>query len=163
MPKTTYTSPFATAFKSACKRGTPCSQAVWNISKRTGKSPSVIWNSLCKAGICQKQKFNGQWIYWPTDQAFCNTTAKCAKTCQVNMWQSFVEWCIASGQCTPEQLNKHCNGQQNFMKYCRKFFNKQFNTNTTSTSRKGRKTSGGTSSYKFPGRQTSGTRKRQAA
>ncbi len=145
------TSPYATTFKSAIKRGTPCSVAVNNIATRTKKSPTVIYNSLFKAGLCFRQKFNGQWVYWACDGKKSNATT--TKSTQWNMWQCFVDWCIASGHCTPEQLNKHCSSQTQFMNYCKKFWSKQFST--TSGSRKsgktGRKTGSTTpKSYKFP-------------
>ena len=175
MPKKTYTSPYASAFKSAVRRGTPCNVAVQNIAKRKGTSPKTVFNSLYKAGICNRQKFNGQWIYWPCDSEFCNTTATTAKNCQTNFWQDFVDLCIASGHCTPEKLNKACGTQKDFMTYCRKFFAKQFNGKTTgrkTSNNKGRKrttssrsTTRTTSSgnYKFPTGRTTSRRTRKAA
>ncbi len=134
MPSKTPTSPFGPAFTSAINRGTPCWTAVTNIASRCNKTPSVVFNSLCKAGLCYRQKFNGTWVYWP-----CNMpkkcTGKCIKTCQTNMWQSFVEWCLASGCCTPAQMHKHCSSQANFMKWCNKFWSKQFKTGTKTGSK----------------------------
>lgn len=124
------TSPYATTFKSAINRGTPCSVAVNNIATRTKKSPTVVYNSLFKAGLCYRQKFNGQWVYWATNGKKTNATV--SKGCQWNMWQNFVDWCIASGWCTPQQLHNHCSSQTEFMNYCKKFWSKQFSGTTTS-------------------------------
>jgi len=138
------TSPYATSFKSAIKRGTPCFVAVQNIAKRTKKSPNQVFESLFKAGLCFRQKVAGQWVYWPCD--WNKTNATNAKTCQNNMWQWFVDWCLCTGVCTPEQLHNHCGSQQDFMNYCKKFWNKQFNTGSKSS--KSGKTSSG--NFKFP-------------
>lgn len=124
------TSPYASTFKSAIKRGTPCSVAVNNIATRTKKSPTVVYNSLYKAGLCFRQKFNGQWIYWATEGKKSNATT--SKNSQWNMWQCFVDWCIASGFCTPSQLNKYCSSQTQFMNFCKKYWSKQFNGTTSS-------------------------------
>ena len=148
MPST-YKSPFATSFKSAIKRGTPCSVAVNNIAKRTKKSPTVVFNSLWKAGLCHRQKFNGQWVYWPSFT--CKKSASNAKSCQADMWQCFVDWCVCSGFCTPEQLKNNCGSQQEFMTYCRKFWNKQYNTGTKTTTKRRTGTKSRTTSYSWTG------------
>lgn len=136
---TNHKSPFASPFKSAVKRGTPCGVAVNNIAKNSKKSPKVVFESLFKAGLCFRQKFNGQFVYW--------TSEKCKKgnavhrnECQNNMWQCFIDWCVSSGFCTPEQLMKHCGSQKEFMAYCRKFFGKQFGVTTGKKKSKARKT-----------------------
>ena len=130
MPSKT-TSPYASTFKSAINRGTPCSVAVNNIATRTKKSPTVVYNSLYKAGLCSRQKFNGQWVYWATTGKKSNATI--TKTANWNMWQCFVDWCIASGHCTPTQLSNHCSSQNEFMSFCKKFWAKQFSGTTSST------------------------------
>ena len=124
------TSPYATTFKSAINRGTPCSVAVNNIATRTKKSPTVVYNSLFKAGLCFRQKFNGQWVYWATTGKKSNATV--TKSTQWNLWQCFIDWCIASGNCTPEQLAKHCSSQSQFMSFCKKYWGKQFTGTSTS-------------------------------
>jgi hypothetical protein len=179
MPSKT-TSPYATTFKSAIKRGTPCSVAVNNIANRTKKSTTVVYNSLFKAGLCYRQKFNGQWVYFACNSGKSNATV--TKTCQLNMWQCFVDWCIASGNCTPEQLNKF-SSQNDFMNFCKKFFSKQFTTMTKSNKTSVKNSSKSTSrvskpkskvrknkntapkSFKFPTvkSRTSGRRVRKAA
>lgn len=135
----TYKSPFATSFKSAIKRGTPCSVAVQNIASRNKKSPQTVFESLFKAGLCHRQKFNGQWIYWPVNVTK-NANATNRNECQWNMWQSFVDWFISSGFCTPEKLNNCASSQQEFMAFCRKYFNKQFATNSKPKSKKSKRT-----------------------
>lgn len=126
-------SPFATSFKSAIKRGTPCSNAVNIIAKINKKSPKQVFESLFKAGLCFRQKFNGQWIYWS-----CNVNGKSNSSyrneCNTTMWQSFIDWCICSGFCTPEQMSKHAGSQKSFMTFCRKFFGQQFSSSTSSKS-----------------------------
>ncbi len=129
---TTYTSPYATSFKNSCKRGTPFYQAVNNIAKKNNKSTQVIWNSLFKANLVWRQKFNGQWTYFPSFS--CKTKATAAKTSQYECWQYFCEWMLSSGQCTPEQLKKNCGSQKEFMSWCRKFWGKQYTTVSSSSS-----------------------------
>ncbi len=170
------TSPFASAFKSAVNRGTPCWNAITNVANRTGKTPKTVCNSLHKAGLIDRCKFNGQWVYWPTFKGK-KAPATTTKACQTNMWQHFVDWCIASGFCTPEQLSKHTSSQKAFMTFCRKFWNKQFASGSTSGSTTRRRTSTTksrstgrkpstrsrttTRNYKFP--QTGTRRTRRAA
>lgn len=166
---TTYTSPYASAFKSAIKRGTSWNVAVNNIASRNNKTPEFVWNSLYKADLCFRQKFNGKWIYIPFDASKTNSTI--SKSSQYNTWQWFTEWCITSGVCKPQHFENNCGSQKEFMNWCRKYFGKQFTGSTTttrrvtgrSTSRKstGRKSSSRkstSSSYKFPR-----TRARRAA
>lgn len=130
-------SPYASSFKTAIKRGTPCGDAVASIAKRYDKNPKTVFASLHKVGLCFRQKFNGQWIYWPCEAK--KTTSANFKPCQLNMWQCFIDWCITSGSCTPQQLLKHCKSQKDFMSYCRKFFNKQFAASTGSGSGKAKR------------------------
>lgn len=128
MPSKT-TSPFASTFKTAVKRGTPCSLAVNNIASRTNKTPSFVFQSLYKAGLCFRQKVGGQWVYWAVDGKKGNS--KNTKVCQNNMWQCFVDWCICSGCCTPNQMHNHCGSQNDFMNFCKKFWGKQFTGSST--------------------------------
>lgn len=123
------TSPYASAFNSAIKRGTACSVAVNNIAQRTKKSPKQVFESLFKAGHVNRQKFNGQWVYWAAQQPKVNKTN--AKQCQIDCWQQFIDWCFANGFCTPEQMNNP-SSQNEFMAFCRKFWNRQFNGATSS-------------------------------
>lgn len=138
----TVKSPYASSFRTGIKSGKPCSAVIASISKRTGKPITSIVKSLCKAGVCYCQKFNGTWIYWP---AFpCKSGA--SSTCQTTMWQSFIDWCMASGSCKPAQLDKKVSSQKNFMAFCRHFFARQFSGISTSKrrtrrSRKSRTTS----------------------
>jgi hypothetical protein len=133
-----FKSPYASSFTSAIKRGTPCSVVVNSIANRTKKTPSVIFNSLFKAGLVDRQKFNGQWVYWPVNGKKTNATT--TKNCQHNMWQWFVDWCIAGGWCTPKQFSKHTGSQAEFMSFCKKFFGKQFTGVSGTTTKKSRKT-----------------------
>ena len=166
MPST-YTSPYATAFKAAMKRGTSYNTAVNSIAGRSSKSTEQVWNSLYKAGLCFRQKFNGQWIYFPWDISKSNSTTW--KNSQFNSWQWFTEWCITSGNCRPEQFKNNCGSQKEFMTWCRKYFGKQFSGNNSPARKSGRtrktaktrtrkssKSSSIRSSYKF---SKSGSRK----
>ena len=148
MPINNFKSPFATSFKSATKRGIPCGMVVQNIAKRTGKTPQVVFTSLWKAGLCDRQKFNGQWVYWACDGVKGKVTDQ--KKCQTEMWQCFVDWCVCSGLCTPEQMSKNSGNQQMFMKWCKKFFGKQF-TGTVNTTTRTRKTRTSSRSYSMTG------------
>jgi len=165
-------SPYAQSFNSSIKRGTPCHQAVWNISKRTNTPVNTVYQSLYKAGLVNRQKFNGQWLYWANEAV--KTPAKNWKESQFNAWQWFVDWALANGFCTPEQLANNKGSQQDFMKYCKKFWGKQFNATTTNTGRtrkntsaKGRKTTksrkSNNSSYSFPKAKSTTRRYRRAA
>lgn len=148
---TTYTSPYATTFKAALKRGTSYNNAVWSIAQRWNVSPDQVWNSLYKAGLCFRQKFNGQWVYCPWDcKKKCSTTTQ--KFCQNNTWQWFCEWCLACGYCTPNAMYNHCGSQKEFMTFCKKFFGKQYvwSKKTTNRSRKFTKTGSKRKSYRFP-------------
>lgn len=129
-----FKSPFATSFTTAVKNGTPCSTVVWNISKKTNKPVNTIWNSLFKAGLCFRQKFNGTWVYWPSFQVKKNSTT--SHTTQTTMWQNFVEWCVTNNFCTPSQLSKNSTTQKSFMNFCRKFFGKQFTATKRTTKRR---------------------------
>ncbi|MCP3902107.1 MAG: hypothetical protein GY715_00605 [Planctomycetes bacterium] len=153
-----FKSPYATSFKNACKRGTSYTVAVHNIAKRCNKNPNVVWNSLWKAGLCHRQKFNGTWIYFPCDWNKKSTVTNCKNT-QTVMWQWFCEWCIMNGCCTPMKMHDNCGSQKDFMTFCRKHFGKQYNVNTVKTTK--RRTTGRTTSYKFPTRTR--TRARRAA
>jgi hypothetical protein len=179
---TTRKSPFATSFNSAIKRGVPCWQAVQQISKRTGKNTNVIFQSLYNAGCCFRQKVNGQWCYWPVNGKKCKSTF--TKQCQFNTWQNFMDWCIASGFCTPRQFKSNSSSPTKFFNFlCNcwaKSFNKMssasFSTSkskskkhtTTKAKSKSRKTSRRTKTtkaYRFPTMRKHSTsrRYRQAA
>jgi hypothetical protein len=126
-------SPFTTSFHSAIKRGTPYLTVIGNIAKRTGKSPEFIFGSLFKAGVVNRQKFNGTWLYWPAQwDGKANVSNK--KECQFSMWQAFVQWSIWNGWTTPEKLANNTGSQAEFENFCKKFWGKQFN-GTVSTTR----------------------------
>ena len=127
-------SPYASSFKSAIKGGTPCFTAVEKIASRCKKTPNMVFQSLFKAGLCNRQKFNGQWLYWPCEGRKC--TATLAKGCQLQMWQCFIDWCIGTGCCTPDQLSRYNGSQKDFMDDCRKFFNRQLTATSTKTIKK---------------------------
>jgi hypothetical protein len=128
-----YKSPYASSFKTAIKNGTPAGIVVSNIASRSKTTPAHVFGSLHKAGLCHRQKFNGQWIYWPANWSKTANSSN-RNNCQNNMWQSFVDWFIASGYCTPSRLNNSGSSQSEFMSFCRKFFNRQF-SGTGATSR----------------------------
>ena len=154
---TNHKSPYASSFKTAVKNGTPCGVAVNSIAKNKGKTPKMVFESLFKAGLCFRQKFNGQFVYW-TSEKCKKGTATHRNNCQNNMWQNFIDWCISSGFCTPEQLKNHCGSQKEFMAYCRKFFGKQFGATTVKKKRKARKSSRKSTTKK---RTTTKSRKRK--
>ena len=128
------TSPFASLFTAACKRGTPCWTAICTIAKNRKTTPSSVCNSLNKAGLINRQKFNGQWICWPSFSS--KTNSRSAKTCQTTMWQNFIDWCICSGNCTPRQINLCCGSQSSFIKNCSKYFSRQLGSSSTGSSSK---------------------------
>lgn len=170
-----YKSPFGTSFNSAIKNGTPCGVAIASIAKRCGKSHSVVGNSLFRAGLCFRQKFNGNFVFWPVHGKKC-ASAKW-KPCHTDMWQCFIDWIICNGCCKPEQMNMHCSSQKEFMTWCRKFFAHQFGPATVSKSKSKRKTTkrktmktktarhktSSTRVYKFPRTTSRRTTRRKAA
>ena len=162
-------SPYASSFLSAIKKGTPCLVAVEKIASRCKKTPNMVFLSLFKAGLCDRQKFNGQWLYWPCEGRKCSATL--AKGCQLQTWQCFIDWCIGTGCCTPEQLSNNSGSQKDFMDYCRKFFNRQSGSSVGSKPRRrrttkisktrGRKTT--SRAYKFPSSRSTTTRRYRRA
>ena len=144
-----FQSPFASSFRSAVRRGVPASQAVHGIAQRSRKSETVIFQSLFKADLVWRQKFNSQWIWWAADGRKAQSSQ--TRSSQFGLWQSFVDWAIASGHVTPEQIQQHSGSQQQFSLFLRKFFGGQFGS-TSST----RRTSTSSSS-RSP--STSGTRR----
>ncbi len=127
-------SPYATSFNSAIKNGTPAGTAVSAIAKRTGKAAPAVFASLHNAGLCHRQKLNNQWIYWPA--ATVKASATNARTSQLEMWQYFVDWCLASGYCTTKQLSAHAGSQPGFITWCRTFFNRQVTAGQATKTRK---------------------------
>jgi hypothetical protein len=165
-----YKSPYATSFKSAVKRGTPWNVAVENIAKNKKTTVASVWQSLFKGGDAYRFKFNGQWFYFPTQG--WKTNAKSWKEDQFWMWQWFINYGVANGWFTPDDIRKHCGSQKEFMTYFKKFWNRQFTTSTSKNTRKRTtrrnkstrtraKRSTTTRSYKFP--QTRTRRYRRAA
>jgi hypothetical protein len=118
----TFKFPFAKAFITGIKKGTPCHVIVNTIAFKTKKSPTMIWNTLFKAGLVWRQKINNQWIYWPKTGK--KTSTANTNTCQANLWQCFVDWCIASGTCTPMQLAFKTGNSKSFMVNCKNYMNK---------------------------------------
>jgi len=161
MPSNSYKSPFASAFKSAMKRGVPCSDAVCNIAKKNNKTTNAVFTSLWKAGLCWRQKFNGTWIYCPCENGKGKATNW--KNCQVNMWQCFVDWCICSGTCTPDQMKKCMSSQSEFMKACRKWWNAQFKSTTTNSKTTSKRSRPKTTSRKRTTTTTTKARKTTAS
>ena len=49
-----------------------------------------------------------------------------------------IDWCILTGQCKPQQIDSKTGSQQEFMSYCRKFFNRQLSSTTTKSKPKRR-------------------------
>ncbi len=136
----TYKSPYASAFNTGISRGTSFNTVVASIAKRQGKTPQQVWESLFKADHCYRQKFNGQWIYWPIEHVKTSGTSR--KASQLQQWQWFTEWVITNGLATPEKFFKNTGSQQEFMTFARKYFGKQFVwTTTKSKSRKRKSTS----------------------
>ena len=169
---TTKKSPHATSFNSAIKRGTPAGIAVDAIARRSNTRPGAVFSSLHKAGLCHRQKFNGQWVYWACEGRKSNATV--TKSRQSDFWQSFIDWCIAGGHCTSGQLAEKVSARPECMNYCRGFFNRQF-PGASSSSRRGRTAKRTVSrkrttarksrptSYKFPRTESTTRRLRRAA
>jgi len=156
MSKQPFKSPFASSFKSSVNRGTPCSQAVANIARRQGKTPSAVFTSLHRAGLCGRFKYAGSWIWYPT---FTPSSTKKSNG-QPELWQSYIDWCLASGQCTPEQLAEHTGSQAKLASFTKKFFGTQFSTTKRTKSSKARRTTSTRSTKSTKGSKTSTARTR---
>jgi hypothetical protein len=165
---TKFKSPYTTSFCNAIKKGTSFTEAVYTIANRYNKKASVVWQSLWKAGVVNRQKFNGQWVYWPTQWQRNWGKQSSAKDCQTKCWQWFVDCCFQNGFCTPNTVWNNTGTQNEFMNFFKKYFVKQFSgsfvgVNSKSTSRprpsfgrSTRRTTTGTKSY---GRKTTKARK----
>lgn len=135
MPSTTTTSPYASAFITGVNNGTPCTIVVSQIAAKCNKPVSTIYTSLYNCGLCFRQKFNSTWIYWPTFVGKTNANTPAINTCQANLWQCFVDWCVCTGCCTPLDLNGQPN-QKALMLFCRSYFGRQFTMMTGKSKRK---------------------------
>lgn len=158
MPST-FTSPYAASFRTACNKGVSYNAAVENIAKRWKTTTNQVWSSLYKAGCCNRQKFNGQWIYFPTN---FKASSRNAKNAQYEAWQWFCEWCLSSGNCTTTKFAKNYGSQSAFAKAFANYWTKQFSSNGSNgrkTTSNGRKTttSNGRTSTTTKGRKTSTT------
>jgi len=127
MSTTTSTFNFGSTFKSAVKRGTPASTVVWNIAQKTGKSETFVWNWLFKNGFVNRRKFGSNFIYWPN----FDFNAKSNQNNKVFSFQQFVNWAIASGYCTPQQISG-LKSQNDFINFFGPFFANQFGWNVSS-------------------------------
>lgn len=145
-----HSSPYASSFKSAVRRGTPVSVAVENIASRRSTTTNQVFQSLHKAGLVLRQKFNGQWIYWPVEGMKAKSSV--TRTAQWQLWQALVDWAIVSGTATPEQIWSGTGSQHQFIQSQRKFFNEQFHSMTSSSSSRTHRTSSGQTLHYHPSR-----------
>ena len=113
---TQYQSPYAATFRAAVRGGTQASKAVAAIAKHNNTTPTTVYTSLYKAGVCNRQKCNGQWVYWPCDGA--KASSKHARNSQAEIWQQVIDWCIVSGQYSPAQVTNSADNQQHFVTFC---------------------------------------------
>ena len=124
---TTKNNNFGSNFKSAVKRGTPAHTAVWNIAQKTGKTESFIWNWLFNNGYVNRKKFGSNFVYWPNFDFNAKSNQNNKSAC----FQQIVGWAIASGYCTPEQVNG-LKSQKDFINFFGPFFASQFGWNVSS-------------------------------
>lgn len=123
----TFKSPFTTMFTTGIKKGLPCGIVMNTIAMKTKKNPTTIGQSLFKAGLVWRQKINNQWIFWAKNGKKTNTTN--INTCTANVWQCFVDWCIACGICTPMQMAFKTGVTKNFTKNCTMYVTKFWTAN----------------------------------
>lgn len=119
---------FASNFRSAVNRGTPAPIVVWNLSQKTGKSQSWIWNHLFSNKLVNRRKFNGSWLYWPS---FQKKSQNNNKTFSMNVWQQIACWAVASGFCTPEQIAS-LKSQKDFINFFGPFFSQNWSWSVNS-------------------------------
>ncbi len=149
-------SPYAATYRAAVRSGTPTSKAVAAIARTYKTTTTTVYASLYKAGVCNRQKCAGQWVYWPCDGA--KTSPRYARYCQAEIWQQVIDWCIATGKYKPQQITNNAANQQKFVTFCHRAigtFNRKPATAARTTARKA-------TSYKFP-QTTTARRYRRAA
>lgn len=113
---------FGASFRNAVKRGTPATTAVWNIARKHGKTETAIWNWLFNNGFVNRKKVGGSWVYWPNFEFNGKTNTGGFKPFS---FQQFINWAIASGYCTPQQVNQ-LKTQKDFFNFFGPFFAQQF-------------------------------------
>ncbi len=147
MPKTTKSvkSPYATAFQSAIRRGIPAGEAVTAISRRHNKAAQIIFGSLYKAGLVQRRRIDGQWIYWPVQKLARSASA--VRLSRARLWQSVIDVCIADGSCGPEQVQA-ITGDQPFAAFIRQIATKEIGSARGGSAAKA--TGRAASAYLFP-------------
>jgi hypothetical protein len=106
----------AKQFISGMKSGKGFTTVINGISKKTNKNFSTICQTLTKSGLCFSTKVNGTKVFWPnfTSKATKNTT----NAAQATWCQAMVEWCLATGSCTPRQLQNNSGNQKSFLTFC---------------------------------------------
>jgi len=167
----------AKQFISGMKTGKGFTTVINGICKKTGKNYNTICQTLCKSGLCCCCTINGTKIWWP------NFTSKASKTtcntAQAACCQAMVEWCLATGCCTPRQLQNNSKTATTLMTFCcnccmkamtGKTFGTNANTNTggawmTNWSKSNNRTWKSGKTFKFPtfATRTTGKRTRKAA
>ena len=144
-------SPFSSSFQASARRGTPCSVAVANIAKRQNKTTNQVYQSLYKACIVNRQKINGQWVYWAVQAR--KSTGPVARQAQAALWQSYVDWALANGHTTPGKIAGHMSSRDEFQGHFKRFFAKQFSVTKTSS----RSSTARTLPYKIRSSNSTGT------
>jgi hypothetical protein len=106
----------AKQFISGLKSGKGFTTVINGIAKKTKKNYNAVCQTLCKSGLCYCTKINGVKVYWPnfTSKATKNTT----NITQAAWCQAMVEWCLATGCCTPRQLLNNSTNQKSFVTFC---------------------------------------------
>ena len=118
------TNKFGTSFKSAVNRGTPAPVAVQNIvSKTKNATPSKVWNNLLSNDYVQRRKVSGSYIYFSN---FKPTKRVSGSNFKNETFQTIVNWAIATGYCTPEQVGA-LKTQKDFFNFFGPFIASQFN------------------------------------
>lgn len=106
----------ATQFVSGLKSGKGFTAVINGISKKTGKNFNAVCQTLGAAGLCCSTKINGTKVWWPNFTTTSNK--KVVGATQTNWCQAMVEWCLATGCCTPRQLQSNSTNQKNFLAFC---------------------------------------------
>ena len=149
--------PYAAAFRSAVSHGTPSWTAVQNIARRWKTTPGTVFQSLHQGGFVQRQQIAGGWIYWPDNGK--QTSSKTTRSVQVNLWQQYVDWAIASGHFTPEQLQQFKGSQKQFISATQQIFEQQSGKRTGRTpSRRSRSKTGTSRRTASSSKQSSSSR-----
>ena len=134
------------SFKNSVKKGTPASQAIFDVAKRWKTTPTRVSNVVTKEKLVTVKSFNGQKVYW-ANFAPTGKNSKWSKEGEFWFVQWAINWAFANGWAKPEDF-KGMTPRQTWFFLAPKF-NKYFKTFKKATkTTKTKKSTPKTKSYK---------------